>query len=58
MVDHHVTLTMMAFDFLVLEGFRVKKNCWVDPPTSQTRTPASDPDAPWLLPLLSTNHHL
>ena len=23
---HHVTLTMMAFAFLVLEGFRAKKN--------------------------------
>ncbi len=55
---HHVTLTMMAFDFLVLEGFRIKKNYWVDPPTSQTRTPASDPDAPWLLSLLPPNHHL
>lgn len=54
---HHVTLTMMAFDFLVLEGFRVKKNYWVDPPTSQTRTTASDHDTPWLLSLLPTNHH-
>jgi len=54
---HHVTLTMMAFDFLVLEGFRVKKNYWVDPPTSQTRTPTSDPDALGLLSLLSTNYH-
>lgn len=54
---HHVTLTMMAFGFLVLEGFRAKKNYWVDPPTSQTRTPASDPNAPWLLSLLSANHH-
>jgi len=54
---HHVTLTMMAFDFLVLEGFRVKKNYWVDPPTSQTRTTASDHDTPWLLSLLPANHH-
>ena len=54
---HHVTLTMMAFDFLVLEGFRVKKNYWVDSPTSQTRTTASDHGAPWLLSLLPTNHH-
>lgn len=56
--QHHVTLTMMAFDFLVLEGFRVKKNYWVDPPTSPTGTPASDPDAPGLLSLLPTKHHL
>jgi SRSO17 transposase len=54
---HHVTLTMMAFDFLVLEGFRVKKNYWVDPPTSQTRTTASDHDTPWLLSLLPATHH-
>lgn len=32
---HHVTLTMIAFGFLVLEGFRVKKNFWVDSPTRQ-----------------------
>jgi SRSO17 transposase len=55
--QHHVTLTMMAFAFLVLEGFRVKKNYWVDPPTSQRRTPASDSDVPWLLSLLPANHH-
>lgn len=29
---HHVTLTMIAFDFLVLEGYREKKPYWVDPP--------------------------
>ena len=34
---HHVTLTMMAFDFLVLETMRAKKNFWVDPPQSATR---------------------
>jgi SRSO17 transposase len=33
---HHVTLTMIAFDFLVLEGYRQKKLYWVDPPQSQT----------------------
>ena len=27
---HHVTLTMIAFDFLVLEMLRSKKNFWVD----------------------------
>lgn len=31
---------MIAFDFLVLEGFRDKKNYWVDPPARQTGTPA------------------
>jgi SRSO17 transposase len=34
---HHVTLTMMAFDFLVLETIRTKKNFWVDPPQSAAR---------------------
>ncbi len=53
---HHVTLTMIAFDFLVLEGFRAKKNYWVDPPTRQTGTPNSAFNNVWLLPeLLSLN---
>jgi hypothetical protein len=30
---------MIAFDFLVLEGFRAKKTYWVDPPAYQTGTP-------------------
>lgn len=47
---HHVTLTMIAFDFLVLEGFRSKKNFWVDPPTRQERDAADAPDAARLLP--------
>lgn len=46
---HHVTLVMMAFDFLVLEGFRVKKTFWVDPPTRQTRTAESPDRSPWFL---------
>ena len=48
---HHVTLTMIAFDFLILEGFRVKKNLWVwlDPPTSETGNPADSPGMPWFL---------
>jgi len=46
---HHVTLAMMAFDFLVLEGFRIKKNFWVDPPTCQTRTAAHSHRTPWVL---------
>jgi hypothetical protein len=47
---HHVTLTMIAFDFLVLEGFRSKKNFWVDPPTRQERDAADAPDAARVLP--------
>ena len=41
---HHVTLVMMAFDFLVLERLRSKKNFWVwfDPPASE----GGDPDRP------------
>jgi SRSO17 transposase len=35
---HHVTLTMIAFDFLVLEGYRQKKLYWVDPPESEAGT--------------------
>lgn len=55
--QHHVTLTMMAFDFLVLEGFRAKKNFWVDPPSRQKGTPTHDhPDA-GLLPLLFAPNH-
>lgn len=55
--QHHVTLTMLAFDFLVLEGFRAKKNFWVDPPTRQTGTAThADPDA-GLLPLLPACNH-
>ena len=51
---HHVTLAMMAFDFLVLEGFRIKKNFWVDPPTCQARTSAHSHRTHWLLPDVST----
>jgi SRSO17 transposase len=55
---HHVTLTMMAFDFLVLEGFRAKKNYWVDPPTRQKGTPTYAHKEAWLLPwLLASNHN-
>jgi len=46
---HHVTLVMVAFDFLVLEGFRNKKNFWVDPPTRQTRAPMDAHLSPWFL---------
>lgn len=35
--QHHVTLTMMAFDFLALEMIRAKKNFWVDLPQSTAR---------------------
>lgn len=54
---HHVTLTMIAFDFLVLEGFRSKKNFWVDPPASQTGTPKNAFDIFGLLPMLSASNH-
>jgi SRSO17 transposase len=37
---HHVTLAMIAFGFLVLEGYRQKKPYWVDPPESPARTAA------------------
>jgi len=55
--QHHVTLTMMAFDFLVLEGFRAKKNFWVDPPTRQEGTPTNAHTDAGLLPLLSAFNH-
>ena len=50
--NHHVTLSMIAFDFLVLEGFRSKKNFWVDPPTCQEGATTSPADAPWILPFV------
>ncbi len=53
---HHVTLTMIAFNFLVLEGFLAKKNYWVDPPTCPAGTPAPDHNSFWLLPQLQTPH--
>lgn len=46
---HHVTLTMIAFNFLVLEGFRSKKNFWLDPPARQKRDAASASDTAWVL---------
>jgi len=33
---HHVTMTMLAYGFLLRETLRSKKNFWVDPPESQT----------------------
>ncbi len=54
---HHVTLAMTAFDFLVMEGFRSKKNFWVDPPTRQERTATGTADPPWLLPDLRQAGH-
>jgi SRSO17 transposase len=32
---HHVTMTMLAYGFLLIETLRSKKNFWVDPPESQ-----------------------
>ena len=50
----HVTLTMIAFDFLVTETVRGKKNFWVDPPTTPAGDPA-DADSPArLLPFVPT----
>ncbi len=40
---HHVTMTMMAFDFLTLETLRAKKNFWVDPAQSTARDCDGDP---------------
>ena len=49
---HHVTLTMLAFHFLTLETLRVKKNFWVDPPTSTTGDTEDLTDALGILPAL------
>jgi len=32
---HHVTMSMLAYGFLLLETLRSKKNFWVDPPESE-----------------------
>jgi SRSO17 transposase len=32
--QHHVTMTMLAYGFLLLETLRSKKNFWIDPPAS------------------------
>ncbi len=40
---HHVTLTMMAYNFLVLEALRTKENFWVDPPQGTTGNCDDDP---------------
>jgi hypothetical protein len=50
-------LTMMAFAFLVLEGFRAKKNYWVDPPARQKGTPTHAYHETWFLPLLLAANH-
>ncbi len=39
---HHVTMTMLAYGFLLLETIRSKKNFWVDPPESETGDTATD----------------
>lgn len=39
---HHVTLTMLAYGFLLLETLRGKKNFWVDPPESEAGDAGSD----------------
>lgn len=47
---HHVTLTMLAFAFLVAEGFRIKKTGSLDLAPGQARTPDHLASAPGLLP--------
>ena len=49
---HHVTLCMMAFDFLVMESLRVKKNFWVDAAESETGNAGDAELDAWLLPYL------
>jgi len=39
---HHVTMTMLAYGFLLRETVRSKKNFWVDPPESETGDPTPD----------------
>lgn len=39
---HHVTMTMLAYGFLLLETLRSKKNFWVDPAESETGDSAPD----------------
>lgn len=47
---HHVTLTMIAYGFLVTELLRSKKNFWVDPPQG---SPGITDDNTWLPGFLS-----
>ena len=50
---HHVTLTMIAFNFLVLEALRIQKNFWVDPPRSTSRDRYNGDSAdPGILPIV------
>jgi len=39
---HHVTMTMLAYGFLLSETLRSKKNFWVDPAESETGDPTPD----------------
>jgi SRSO17 transposase len=39
---HHVTMTMLAYGFLLLETLRSKKNFWVDPPESEAADATPD----------------
>lgn len=43
---HHITMTMIAYGFLVLEMLRGKKNFWVDHATSEERCVAVEYRAP------------
>ena len=40
--QHHVTMSMLAYGFLLLETLRSKKNFWVDPPGSAQDDPSAD----------------
>jgi SRSO17 transposase len=53
----HVTLTIIAFNFLMVEGFRANKNYGVDPPTRPERTPVGNDESFGLLSQLQTTSH-
>jgi len=40
--QHHVTMSMLAYGFLVLETLRSKKNFWIDPPGSEEGHSSTD----------------
>jgi SRSO17 transposase len=54
---HHVTLTMIAFDFLVMEGYRQKKTYWVDPTESPPGTAVAALHLDRLLPNVRPPRH-
>lgn len=48
--NHHVTMNMIAYGFLLLEMIRNKKNFWVDPPENPTDDPGDTADLGRSLP--------